>query len=128
MPAAIQEGTYLEGLLKNIPSESVGSYLAITSFLTQVPEGTRVWLHWVIFVLILGTTPLWRLGSEPKLKWWQHMFACIAFVIWAMTLGAGGAFGTIPGFEAYIGGIFLVLFSAVIFPLLSKLFVHMSKS
>ena len=125
MGMPIDKGTYLEGLLKNIPSEAVGSYLAITSFLTQVPAGTRVWLHWVIFGLILATVPIWRLGSQPKVAWWQHLFNCIAFVIWAMTLGEAGAFGTIPGYEAYIGGIFLVLFSAVIFPLLSKLIVHM---
>ena len=52
--------------------------------------------------------------------------ACISFVIWAMTL-VGGPFYSIDGYEAWIGGLFLLLFSGVIFPLLSKLFVNVSR-
>ena len=34
MARAIEEGTYLESLLKNIPSEAVAGYLGITSLMS----------------------------------------------------------------------------------------------
>ena len=122
MPRNIDQGTYLEGLLKNIPSEAIGSYLAVMSFMTVVPDNVGVWLHWVVFVIFLGTVPIWLKLGNDKIRWWQIVFACLSFVIWAMTL-VEGPFYTLGNYQAWIGGIFLLLFSGVIFPLLSKLFV-----
>jgi len=125
MPKSIEKGTYLEGLLKNIPSEAIGSYLAVLSFLTAVPNGPPGWLQWVLFVVFLGTVPLWLVLGPSKVKWWQVLFAALSFFIWVMTLQQG-PFGTISGYEAWIGGVLVLVFSGVVFPLLSKLIVKLS--
>jgi len=127
MPRAIEQGTYLESLLKNIPSEAIAAYLGITSLMTAIPAGTaKGVLQWIIFALCLGTVPLWMLYGESKAKWWQILFACLAFPIWAMTL-VDGPFYTIGGYEAWIGGLLLMVFTGIVFPLLSKMIVALSR-
>ena len=127
MPRAIEQGTYFESLLKNIPSEAVAAYLGMTSLMTAMPAGTaRSVLQWIIFAICLGTVPVWMVYGQSKAKWWQILFACISFPIWAMTL-VDGPFYTIAGYQAWIGGILLILFTGVLFPLLSKLIVAVTK-
>jgi hypothetical protein len=127
MPRAIEEGTYLESLLKNIPSEAVAAYLGITSLMSAMPVGTaKSVLQWLIFAVCLGTVPLWMLFGQSKAKWWQILFACLSFPIWAMTL-VDGPFYTIQGYQAWIGGILLMLFTGLVFPLLSKMIVALSR-
>jgi len=56
MPRAIEEGTYLESLLKNIPSEAIAGYLGMTSLMSAMPVGTaKNVLEWLIFAVCLGT-------------------------------------------------------------------------
>ena len=127
MPRSIEEGTYLESLLKNIPSEAVASYLGITSLMSAMPVGTaKDVLQWLIFALCLGTVPVWMLSGESKAKWWQIVFACLSFPIWAMTL-VDGPFYTIHGYQAWIGGILLMVFTGLVFPVLSKMIVSLSR-
>ena len=70
--------------------------------------------------------PLWMLFGESKAKWWQIVFACLSFPIWAMTL-VDGPFYTISGYQAWIGGILLMLFTGLVFPLLSKMIIALSR-
>ena|SRR5437762_1022238 len=127
MPRAIEEGTYLESLLKNIPSEAVAGYLGMTSLMSAMPAGgAKSVLQWLIFAVCLCTVPLWMLSGDTKAKWWQIVFASLSFPIWAMTL-VDGPFYTISGYQAWIGGILLMLFTGLVFPLLSKLIISLSK-
>jgi len=127
MPRAIEEGTYLESLLKNIPSEAIAGYLGMTSLMSAMPVGSaKNVLEWLIFAICLGTVPMWMLFGQSKAKWWQIVFACLSFPIWAMTL-VDGPFYTISGFQAWIGGILLMLFTGLVFPLLSKMMVALSR-
>jgi len=127
MPRAIEQGTYLESLLKNIPSEAIAAYLGMTSIMTAMPAGSaRTVIEWIIFVICLITVPLWMVYGQTKARVWQIVFASLSFPIWAMTL-VDGPFYSIDGFQAWYGGIALIFFTGVVFPLLSKMIIAMSK-
>jgi len=111
---------YSEMLLKNIPSEVVGPYLAVSGFMNSTPEAAPGWLKWLVFVLFLAVTPVWMVWGQEVRKWWQVLFASLSFIIWAMTL-VGGPFSTIEGYSAFVGGILLLVFTGGVFPALSML-------
>src|SRR3970282_987345 len=94
-------------LLKHIPSEIVGVYIAINGMLAANPKYPN-WLGWVIFVALLALCPLWlRFGQDVR-KVWQLVMSTIAFVIWAMTVP--GAFDVVP-YAATIGGALIIIYS-----------------
>lgn len=110
------ESEYSKRLLKNIPSEIVGAYLAINAMLNANPE-TPIWLSWSIFGVLLVLCPIWlRFGQDVR-KAWQLVLSTIAFVIWTMTLP--GAFEDVP-YAASIGGALIIIFSGIIAPMVSK--------
>lgn len=110
------ETEYSKRLLKHIPSEIIGVYIAINGLLAANPE-TPNWLSWVIFVILLVLCPLWlRFGQDVK-KTWQLVISTVAFAIWAMTLP--GAFDVVP-YAATLGGALLILYSGIVAPIVSK--------
>ena len=79
-------------------------------------------LLWVIWGLFLVATPFYLWLVKPRDEtvprpWWQvWIFSPIAFFVWSMT--TGGVWGTIPK-AAMVGGILVMLFTILIFPLVS---------
>lgn len=109
------ESEYSKRLLKNIPSEILGAYVAINGMLSASP--TPNWLYWIIFGVLLVLTPLWlRFGQEVK-QVWQLVLSTIAFLIWAMTVP--GAFDVVP-YAATIGGALVIIYSGIVAPMISK--------
>jgi hypothetical protein len=110
------EEEYSKRLLKNIPSEIVGVYLALTGMLAANAQ-TPNWVYWIIFGALLAVCPLWlRYGQNVKTTW-QLVMSTAAFVIWAMTIP--GAFDIVP-YAATIGGALLIIHSGLIAPMVSK--------
>jgi hypothetical protein len=121
MPRAVttqDESDFSKRLLKNIPSEIVGTYIAINGILTGNPENpTPAWISWVIFGVLLGLCPLWLRYGQDVRKVWQLVVSTIAFVVWAMTLP--GAFTSIPH-ASMLGGVLVLIFSGIVAPLVAK--------
>jgi hypothetical protein len=117
-----QDG-YREALVKNMPSETVGGYLAILG-LTSGVDQPPAWLLWLIWAVFLVATPLYLWLLKPKnvateRPWWQiWIFGPIAFFVWSLTIG--GPWAGIDKIE-FIGGVLVILFSVVVFPLVSML-------
>ena len=120
MPRAISNPAddYPKRLLKTIPSEVLGAYLAANGLIISMatPPG---WMLWIIFVICLAITPFWLYLYQDVRSVTQIVLSTVAFIIWAMT--ANGPFNTIHGYQNYYGSVLLVLFSGLIAPLLSQL-------
>lgn len=122
MPRAINSNdTYLEALVKNMPSETMAAYMAANGALqgNNPPE----WLGWVVWAVFLVATPfyMWlvKRENEPARPWWQaFIFAPLSFIAWTLTLGSAGPWGVIE-IAALLGSISVIVLSAVIFPLVS---------
>jgi hypothetical protein len=121
MPRAVttqDESDFSKRLLKSIPSEIVGTYIAINGLLTGNPENPApASISWAVFAVLLGLCPIWlRFGQDVR-KVWQLVVSTIAFVIWAMTLP--GAFSSIPH-APMLGGVLIIIFSGIVAPLVAK--------
>jgi len=112
------QDSYRERLLKVIPSEVLGVYMAANGAVVSMSP-SPVWLQWVIFGLALAATPLWLIFFQSVRSVIQNILAGIGFVIWVMALG--GPFLTIPGYQPGIGSVFLMVFSGLVAPLVGKL-------
>jgi len=119
---------YLEALVKNMPSETVGGYLATTGMVSGAsPPEALLWVIWGIFLI---ATPLYLWLMKPETEstrrpWWQvWIFSPIAFLVWSMTTG-----GPWAGVDkaAMIGGVLVLVLSAVIFPLVSMAIAKASR-
>lgn len=107
---------YRDRLLKLIPSELLGTYMAVNAVLISMdPSTMSTVLLWVVFGICLAATPLWLWFGQGVRKVLQIVLTSIAFVIWVMTVS--GPFTTIPDYKPFIGTVFLILFSGLIAPL-----------
>lgn len=113
-----QDDTYRERLLKNVPTETIGTFMAANGVIMSV-ENPAVWLLWVVFVLCLGLTPLWLIYGQGVKNVIQNILAAVAFVLWVMTL-PGGPFSSIPNYPPLAGSVLLIVFSGVVAPLVAK--------
>lgn len=119
MPRPIDSNdTYMPMLLKNMPSEIVAAYVALGAVLDAA--GGPSWLTWIVFGVCLVIVPIWLCFGQKVKGWLQLSLATLAFIVWDMSLGSG-AFQTIPGFKTYIGAAFLILFTMLIAPLVTKI-------
>jgi uncharacterized membrane protein len=117
---------YRERLLKLIPSELPGTYMAANAALTSMDPSTRsTVLSWVVFGICLAVTPLWLWFGQGFRKVLQIVLTGIAFVIWVMTMS--GPFTTIPGYKPFIGTVFLILFSGLIAPLFGMIVARQTR-
>lgn len=107
---------YMSRLLKNIPSEIVGVYIAASGI--PVAQNST-WILWVIFALCLVATPFWLIFKQQVRSWPQIVLTSIAFVIWVMTLG--GPFSSLWPEVTMLGSILLILFTGIFAPLISSL-------
>ena len=111
---------YRDRLLKLIPSELLGTYMAVNAALISMdPSTMSTVLLWVVFGICLAATPLWLWFGQGVRKVLQIVLTSIAFVIWVMTVS--GPFTTIPDYKPVIGTVFLILFSGLIAPLLGMM-------
>ena len=115
-PPTAEPDNYREKVLKLIPTEVIGVYLAVNAMVVgQTPE----WVQWIVFAVCLPAVPLWLRYAQNVRSTLQIVLSSVSFVIWVMS--TEGAFGTIPGYKPLYGGIALVLCSGLVFPLLGKM-------
>lgn len=114
----ILKDDYKTKLLKLIPAEIVGAYIAIDSIIKgnmATLETSNVYkiITWLVFGLLFILTPLYlkKLGNVSKAS--QLIFSTVAFAIWVMTLG--GPFIFLLGNLTFtLGSIILILYTLLI--------------
>ena len=107
---------YFDKLLKYIPTEIVGAWIAITGLIksaSNIPTNTILWILLVIFT---GLTALYilRQTSKPKkppaIK--QTIISTIAFIIWVFALGK--PFDSLSLYSRVYGSSLLILYNLII--------------
>ena len=102
-------GSFLEVLLKLIPSEVIAVHIFIQGVMPRV-----FWPTLVVFLLLVGITPLylyWAMGvrSRPQLT-----VSTLSLVVWIYALGQGPfRFMRAPGWEPWYGSVLLALWTLV---------------
>jgi len=101
---------YGDRLIKYIPSEVVGVYVAVDALLktagNQIPKDA---LGWIVFGFLLIMTPiyLWRVQNVKK---YQNLFiATTSFLAWVFTLG--GPFAQFPWYSPFYGALLLPIYT-----------------
>jgi hypothetical protein len=95
MGRKVQESdSYLEALLKLIPSEIVTLYLAASALIVEQDQE----IHWILAVIFVIATPLWLYrfsniaeGGLNLQEWLQLGASTGAMIVWVFSLG--GPFG-----------------------------------
>ncbi|BCL34475.1 hypothetical protein [Nostoc sp. MS1] len=111
---------YFDKLIKYIPSEIVGGWIAIIGLVKSVSNIPTNIILWVLLVIFTGLTALYILKqtSEPKkpLAIKQTIISTIAFIVWVFALGE--PFNSLNFYNPIYGSILLILYNLTI-PLLN---------
>jgi hypothetical protein len=108
---------YRERLLKNIPSEVLGVFVATNGIFLSMVESPAV-AQWLVFGVCLVATPFWLYFFQDVKGPAQIVMATLAFVVWVMSIE--GPFTSIEGYQTYIGSISVILLSGLIAPIVTK--------
>lgn len=110
---------YADRLMKYIPTEAVGFWLAVSGMIQgaggeSVPKAGLLWLF---FALGLVVTFAWtrRQTREPgkPTAWTQIGLSCIAFVVWVIAAG-GPLVATWPGYDPLYGSLLLITYTTAV--------------
>lgn len=109
---------YADRLMKYIPTEGVGFWLAVSGMIQSGGDDIpKEGLLWLFFVIGLVFTFGWirRQTREPgkSIAWTQILLSCGAFVVWVFA--AGGPFeASWPFYRPLYGSLLLITYTAAI--------------
>ncbi|NEO77074.1 hypothetical protein [Moorena sp. SIO4G3] len=107
---------YFDRLLKYIPSEIVGAWIAIKGVLTSADDVPINLLLWVLFIVFVVLTAVWilKLTSEsnkpPAVT--QIVVSTGAFIVWVFALGE--PFSSLAFYRPVYGSLLLILYNIII--------------
>jgi hypothetical protein len=104
-----QENSFLQVLLKLIPSEVIAVYV----FIQGVLPG-RFWLHFAFALLLVGLTPLYLLKAGGVKSNAQLVLSTLSLVVWIYAMGTGPLrFVRPPYYEPWHGAVLLAVWTLV---------------
>jgi len=113
MPRAISgTSTYVDKLIKLIPTEWVGAYVAIKGILDS-QQGVTHEVYYGTILILLTLLPLYLrrvLAIESRS---QILVTTASFLIWVFSLG-GDYVGAISWYEPYQGSVLLILWTLAV--------------
>jgi hypothetical protein len=107
---------YLGRLLKYIPAEIVGFYLAAAGLMSPQPGAPNYTGLWVVFALGFILVPIYfwiattREGKRPL--WSQIVLATIGYPVWVFAIG--GPFASFTWYRSSVASV-LLIFATVVF-------------
>jgi hypothetical protein len=111
-----QENSFLQILLKLIPSEVI----AVFVFIQGVMPG-RFWPHFAVALLLVGLTPLYLFLAGGVKSRTQLILSTLSMVVWIYALGTGPLrFVVPPYYEPWHGAVLLAVWTLVPPMLLSR--------
>lgn len=107
---------YFDKLLKYIPTEIVGGWIAITGVIksaSNIPNNTILWILLVIFTGLTAVYILKQTFAPKKpLAIKQTSISTIAFIVWVFALGE--PFESLSFYNPVYGSVLLILFNLTI--------------
>ena len=104
-----QENSFLQVLLKLIPSEVIAVYV----FIQGVLPG-RFWLHFAFALLLVGLTPLYLAKAGGVKSNTQLVLSTLSLVVWIYAMGTGPLrFLHPPYYEPWHGAVLLAVWTLV---------------
>jgi cytochrome c biogenesis factor len=108
--------TYFSRVIKYIPSDVVGLWVAVTGVIQSDANAQTNLLLWIAFVLGILLTAAWTLKQtkEPKKPpaITQAAISTGAFIVWVAALG--GPFSTLPFYRPLYGSLLLIFYTAFV--------------
>ncbi|NPU63621.1 hypothetical protein HL667_01260 [Bradyrhizobium sp. 83012] len=107
---------YFDRVIKYIPSDIVGAWIAITGFIpketTDPNSGAILWLAFGIGLLLCAVWTAMQTREEGKPRaTMQIVVSTSAFAVWVIALGR--PFDSISGYHQYYGSLLLIAFTLV---------------
>ena len=107
---------YLDRIIKYIPSEIVGAWIALTGIIASAAAGPTTIALWVVFAAGVILTPIyiWRQTSETgkPMATTQIVISACAFIVWVFALG--GPFAGLGFYQPWLGSVVLIVFSLIV--------------
>jgi hypothetical protein len=102
-----EDGSFLQALLKLIPSEVVAVYLFVLGILPD-----RLVPHLVVAGLLVGLTPLYLRFAMGVRSAGQLAVSTVSMLIWVFALQQGPV-RFLPGYEPWYGSVALAIWTLV---------------
>lgn len=104
---------YVDRLFKYIPAELVAGYIFVLGVVKRLTDSGEIMvLHWILFFIFCGLTPLYLWRVQKVLKLQQHIISLLSFVVWVFALG--GPFALFSWYNPLYGEILLPVFTLVV--------------
>jgi hypothetical protein len=109
--------SYFDKIVKYIPADVVGAWLAASGLIMSSAEGTQLKvLLWIAFAVGVPLAAAWTLkqtsqpGMGPAIT--QAAIATASFAIWIFAVG--GPFATLSWYDSLYGALVLIAYTLVI--------------
>ncbi len=104
-----QENSFLQVLLKLIPSEVIAVFI----FVQGVMPGA-FWPHFIVAVVLVGLTPLYLSRAAGVQSRAQLVLSTLSMVVWIYAMGTGPLrFVRAPYYEPWHGAVLLAVWTLV---------------
>jgi hypothetical protein len=104
---------YFDKVIKYIPSDIVGAWVAVTGLIKSADNVPTSLLLWIAFGVGIILTLLWTLKqtSDPgkKIARTQILISTFSFAVWVFALG--GPFATLEFYRPLYGSLLLIVYS-----------------
>lgn len=114
--AGIKTDAYFDRVIKYIPADIVGAWIAASGLINSTSNIPRTTLLWIIFVVGLIFTPTWTLiqtkESKKRLAITQTIISTGAFIVWVLAIG--GPFATMDFYRPVYGSLLLIFYPLLV--------------
>jgi hypothetical protein len=114
--AEVSVDQYFDRLLKYIPGDVVGAWVASQGLIKSATDAPQTSLLWITFGVGVVFTAVWTLKqtSEPRKQSaiTQTLISIGAFIVWVLALG--GPFETLEFYRPVYGSLLLIFYTLLV--------------
>lgn len=111
-----QVDTYFDKVIKYIPADIVGAWVAVTGLINSSSDVSTSLLLWIAFLVGTILTTFWTLKQtsvpEKRSAFTQAAISTGSFIVWVFALG--GPFATLSFYRPLYGSLLLIFYTLVV--------------
>ena len=114
--APVTLDTYFDRIIKYIPADIVGAWVAITGLIAGATGVPSAKVLWVMFAIMTVLAYVWTLkqtsipGQPPAVT--QSVLSAASFVVWVFALG--GPFSDLSWYRPLYGSLVLIVYTLIV--------------